>query len=85
MTALLLTALFTAAAALAVAILAQALIVHAPAFAAVRRELATCRETRETRTRVSLIEVRRAGAVIYRPDFTPGARPRRAAPALRAA
>ena len=67
----------------AAAVIAQSLVRHGPAIVALRRQLRTCDETRELRTTVSTLQVRRTGAVIYRPAFTPQARP--SLPVLRAA
>lgn len=69
MTAFLLTALFTACAALAIASIAASLRRYGPAALRLRSQLRECPEWREVQWRVTRIEVRTAGATVLRPEF----------------
>ena len=84
MTAILLTAIFTAAGTLAIASLRESWRQHGAAALALRKQLRSCSEWREVRVTIRDVTVHPQGAVILRPAFRERERspaPARAIPA----
>lgn len=74
MTGILLAAFVALSGAFAVSVIAASLRRYLPAFAAVRKDLRASPAMRDFRYSIRTIEVRAAGARVYRPDFTPARR-----------